>query len=281
MKRLTKIVTSIFALIMLLCCFCFTGCKQITGLDLYISVYDSDTVETKVLSVDLYGHLAPETVDSVVKKAKEGLFDGAIFYQRPSYSSQIMFGDLKYDSESGKIVQITAQNTVEGEFEANGVQGSNLTNAEGYLGLWRSWYQNGSYTTSDDSRDSGRNTMYMPTSAMPSYDGYFCVFGKFNLSDSTVTETWEALKAAITTSDTTYYVNYTVYYTGDYVDDDSVINNGLTFNCVKTSEFNADSITDLFSAEAGQLSCYNYYEIKVPYSSSLGFLSILDNVVVK
>lgn len=272
MKRFSKILVNILAVVMVaFSCFFLTACEDITVLEVKVNVYNTTdkVMEEKTLTVDLYRHLAPSTVDTITKYAKEGYYNDSFFYISASQTSLMLMGDLKYTSDK-KVVQNLDVNTnklkdtIEGEFSKNKVVGSNLTNAEGSIGLWRTWYANGSFSVSDNARDSARATWYMPTSDISaSYDGWFCVFGQYDMDeDSESYEVYTQIKGLLNNSE--YYENYVIYYTGEYNADNSVLNNGLTFNCVLESEFDDVDADSIFEAEGEQYACYNKMTIRVP-----------------
>ena len=277
MKRLTKTFANLFVLIMLvLCAFSFTACEDIKTMEITVGVYSttSEKIEDKTLTVKLYRHLAPNTVDAITSYAKENYYDGATFYINESYSDQIMIGDFKFTNKT-LVQNVDANNllkpSIKGEFTSAGVKGSDLKNSEGEIGLWRGFY-NGNYKVSDDSRSSGRATWYMPTddTAVAGYDDYFCIFAQFDLeNDSDNIATWELIKNTVKTSDSEKYEEYAVFYTGEYAVDGE-LNNGLTYNCMLKADFDKkieedeDFSGSIFEAEDNQLSTYNKCYIKVP-----------------
>lgn len=261
MKRLKKIIANLMALLLIgVFCFTFTACSDIRALKITVSVYSEDEGEMveKDLTLNLYRHLAPNTVDTIIKYAKEGYYNDVFFYQTGFYIPQIYVGDLKFDNNS--IISNSVKPEITGEFEFNGHKGSNLLSKEGSVGLWRSWASDETYdTTNLDAFNSGRATWFMPIQENQDENG-FCIFAQFDTSS----EAWELIKNVLSNPD--YYENYTIYYTGDYTED-SVNNHGLTFNYVLSSEFNNLPQTvkdDIFVAGEGQLVCYNSYSIKAP-----------------
>ena len=276
MKRLTRIFTNVFVMLLLiLCAFSFTACEDIKTMEVTVSIYNttSEKTEDKTLTVKLYRHLAKNTVDTIISYAKENYYDGAIFYINESYSDQIMVGDYKLKDKTVAL-NLDANNllkpTIKGEFTSAGVKGSNLTNSEGSIGLWRSFYNN--YKVSDNSRSTGRATWYMPTddTAVAGYDDYFCIFAQFDLEkDTDNIATWEAIKKSVKTSNTDMYEEYAIFYTGEY-DEKGELNNGLTFNCMLKADFDKkieedeDFEDSIFEAEENQLSNYNKCYVKVP-----------------
>lgn len=279
MKKLYKKFVMLLTLIMLVTACAFsTGCADIKTLELKVRIYDYENSvalegEDYVLTVDLYRHLAPKTVDAIIDLVEGGYYDNAIFYQRsgvsydPSHSlKKILVGNLKY--EDGKIVEQVAPE-IEGEFERAGVVGNNLLNNKGYVGLMRSAYvSDGSYKTRSNAHNSGRGTMYLPVQEILDHDGHFCVFGKFDVEEENNKKVIDALMAVFDSeTGNDYFDEFKVYYTGEYDKEKANQNYGLTFNYVQDSEFNdiKDDIANLFEAEKGNyIADYNPYKIYVP-----------------
>lgn len=280
MKSLTKLITNAI-IIVLLCVSCLglVGCKKdIKTIELTIALYDyeNDTMfeESEVaITIDLYRHLAPKTVDKMVEYVKAGYYDDTIFYKLKDSSKQIMLGDLKFDGE--KIVQNEIKPQLYGEFENNGTKGSNLVNKKGSIGLWRTWTANddkyGDDYKTNSSTDTGRATWFMPTTNASSYDGWFCVFGMLNLDDESTNKGINGIIDAFSSAG--IYEEYVVYYTGEYQDGKENENYGLTFHCVPERDFDEDKVEGLFKAEGAQHSCYNYYTIQVPLTEAGGSIS--------
>ena len=271
MKRFVK------ALCLMLCvamtavtCLSLVACENIKKLEVKVSVYDignSKQVE-KTITVKLYRHLAPDTVDAILTYAKEGFYDGLPFYKLNDYSSQIMAGDYEFTDGALKLYNAEYVKSTEGEFEKAGTVGSNLKNAEGYIGLWRTWEASSSYNKNSDAAfNSGKATVYMPTADISGYDGNFCVFGMIDLEDEITSETVSLVKAVFGDSDNT--VSYTVYYTGEYGEQGEK----LEYHCELTTDFDEkmedDDFSDsVFKAEGTQFVCFNSRKITVPVNSS-------------
>ncbi len=264
MNRFKKLIIMAMSLLMtFICAFSFAGCvKDIKKVELKVSIYNFSTskVEDHSLNIELYGHLAPETVESISNLIKEGYYDDTVFYKMEDYADQIMIGDLKYSpeiEENEGFYLNDAKPTIKGEFERGGTTGSNLKNEEGSIGLWRTWAaQDTSYNTGSSGLNTGSATWFMPTKALTGYDKNFCVFGKYDVKNEDNKETMTAIKEFF--SNTSRYEEFVIYYTGEY--------DNLTFHCVKAEEFNKDEIKDLFVAEedSAELVCYNSYTIRVP-----------------
>lgn len=281
MKRFYKTIVNILAVMVLaVACMGLTACgEDIRKLELKISVYnftDSEFTE-ETLTVELFRHLAPDTVDAVINYVKAGYYDDAFFYKTAGYTSQIMVGNYKYSKNSDNNDVISKNYidgklppAIEGEFEMGGTTGSNLRNKEGSVGLWRTWTatddKNGATYRTSTSVDTGRATWFLPTSDLSSsYDEWFCVFAQINLTTDDNKAAWDAIKAALAFSDENTYESYTIYYTGEYDAEKADEDYGLTFNCVATDDFDADEL-GAFEATGNQLVEYNACEIKVPFS---------------
>ena len=267
MKRLKRIIFNMLALVMVACvCFTFTACEDVRRLEITVSIYDADEAEMvdKTLTVDLYRHLAPKTVDHLIKNCVEqNYYNGAIFYKESSYAQQIMMGDIKVGASSDEVLKLDPVDTVEGEFEYGTTVGSNLVNKEGSIGLWRTWSAlDGSYTTSS-STNTGSATWFMPTASLTQYDGWFCVFAQINLNDENNSKTWNAIKNGFATTD--LYEEYVIYYTGEY--------GSLQFNCLPKTEF--DNLTSgekeaVFEAKQNQHVSFNKRSVLLPVATVKG-----------
>lgn len=270
MKRFTKILFNILAIVML-CCVCFglTACEDIKKLEITVSVYsaDDEAVVEKKLKVDLYRHLAPDTVDHIINDCvNKNYYNNAVFYKFSDYNTnQIMMGDLLYDN--GVIKKNDVASAVNGEFSYNNTVGSNLLNKEGSISLWRTWTaQDDTYST-NGSYNTGRGTWFMPTSTISGYDGYFCVFAQINLDDENNSETWNDIKNLFDDADN--YESYVVYYTGEYVSSKTAEENyGLEFHCISSDSFEElgdDEKDSIFKAQGGQYVEYNQKTVKIPF----------------
>jgi hypothetical protein len=203
-----------------------------------------------------------------------------------------MMGEYEYvkttlDDSNGVINAKPIKPQIKGEFDNNGVKGSNLLNKEGSISLWRTWV-NGEdkYKTTDASMNSGRAAWFMPTSEITGYDKLFCVFAQINMEDETNKATFEAIKNAFSNDDCTA-LTYTVYYTGTYDATKVDENFGLEFHCVETSVYNAmsgEEKENVFEsdAEKGEYYMYDPHEIKVPLvSSTRQAAAVIKSIKVK
>lgn len=275
MKRFIKILTSALAIVLFAtCALSFTACEDIRKMEFNMSVYNVTDKKTEedTLTIDLYRHLAPKTVDAVMAAAKTGAYDNTFFYKIGTinggssiggeYSNQIMIGDLKW--ENGKIVQnqaVVTAPTVKGEFERGGVIGSNLKYENGTIGLWRTWFANGTYNT-NNGLNTGRATLFLPMAGQTAFDGNFAIFGKYDVNADIMSTVRTLINGTI---DANNFEEYWIYYTGEYTE--TGVNNGLTFHCITVEEMNemSDAEKDeIFIAEGDQLACYGAYVISVP-----------------
>lgn len=271
MKRFFKIFANVVVAVMLCCVAAsFVACEKTDTLVVRFTTGNSEYT----LNLKLYPNLAENTVNSIKKYANEGLYDDAVFYTMDGFGSQIMVGDLKADGQDVVFNDVFPE--IAGEYEYAGHTGSDLTNKKGSVGLWRSWYANGSYSTSSSASESGRGTWYLPTSDISSYNGYFCVFATYDTSDSANNEAITALTTLFSSSDS--YEYYRVYYTGTYDESKFNENYGLTFHCVRESAYDEDSIQDLFKAsddaDKSQLVRYNSTRVKLPVELSAKIISV-------
>ena len=286
MKNIKRLFVNLMAVV-LTCAVCLSAsaCKtDIRRIKLNVSVYNYEEsvsgFEDVTLTINLYRHIAPKTVDAILGYVRDGYYNNTLFYKMSSYSNQIMVGDLKI--KDGNIENNDIKPELPSEFAKGGRVNSNLTNVEGSIGLWRSWYawNNNSFDQANASMKSGRATWYMPTSSISSYNDWFCVFAVIDLTNEDNSEAWELVKNAISQETETY----TVYYTGEY-DAQSPNKNdghGLDFNCVKESDF-VDS-GDVFKASTtdsskAELVCYNQKNISVPVVKG-GFSAYIKSAVI-
>ena len=275
MNKIKKILINVVAVLMLaISCFSFAGCKEdITQIKLNITVYNYEQTEEGLdkgfedvtLTIDLYGHFAPKTVENILKYVKQGYYNQTVFYKLNTFSSQIMLGDYLLDGSSIKD-QEKIMPTVQGEFERGGVSGSNLLPKKGSIGLWRTWYNyDGSYNVCNDSMNSGRATWFLPTSeseaALSTYTGWFCIFAQIDLENEDNANALNLIQDAFSSSRTETYV---IYYTGEYDEAQADNNHGLTKHIVHEEDFVLSEVPDIFAASDEELACYNRHNISVP-----------------
>ena len=261
-----KFLINIIAVIMLVAaCFSFTACGEKTNyrVEVKVEVYNGvNDTEEYTLYVDFYHNFAPYTVNTILSYIAQGYYNDAIFYQNKNHSAQIMMGDLAYTD--GKLEQKTIKTSLIGEFEKNGLMGSTLKNERGAIGLWRTWTADDDlYKTSNkESMNSGRATWYIPTGNASTYNKNFCVFAKLNLDIEANADALEAIENAFTDIDD--FIDYEIYYTGEYDENQPDNNYGLTFNSIEKDLFVESEIDNLFVAEGEQFVAYNHYTVRVP-----------------
>ena len=273
MKKLFKIAVNFMALALLtLCTFGLAACEDIKRLELDLTIYNFtdkefyDAADVK-FTVDLYRHLADETVDAVLDHVKNDYYKDAIFYKESGYSSQIMMGDLKMVNGELCLNLIDGKlpSQIDGEFENNGTAGSDLVNEKGYIGLWRSWYASGeSDYKNNNGMDSGRATWYIPTTTISGYDGYFCIFAKYDKTNTANATAISALTSVFASSEN--YEEYVIYYTGEYDADKADESFNLEFHAVLKSEFDGEDFNKdaVFEAEDDQFVYYNARTVYIP-----------------
>ena len=260
---------------MSVCAFSLTACSDMKKIELQVSVYDTANNKQleKSISVDLYRHLAKETVDTIIDYVNKGYYDNKPFYlydgALQNKNQGITFGDYKLDS-SFNVVKDDYDfiKTIRGQFEYNGTIGSDLYHTDGAIGIWRNWTVQNGYESTDDTMNSARAELYISKSSVSSLDGYFCVFAKIDLDNTENSETWNLIKNVF--SNTTYYSEYVVYYTGDYNED--LPNCGLTFHCIEDDEFierydSTNKTVDglkVFTPEGTQIEQYKQHSIYMP-----------------
>lgn len=181
------------------------GCgARISTVTLNIRLYTAATTyDTYQIELSLYEHLAPDTAAEFKKWAKEGVYDGMAFYMMDTFASQVMVGDLKWEGTQLTLVQ--PQTFPEAEFEKNGTTGSNLENISGSFGLWREFDKEYGYQS--DGFKNTISTIYMPTTTISAYNGYFCVLGKYSDDTDSVTAMTE-IKSVLNDEEAETYVRF-------------------------------------------------------------------------
>ena len=264
-----------------LSCFSLVGCEDIVTLEVKLSVYDYDEEvwydeEDITMTIDLYRHLAPTTVDTILSYVNAGYYNDLVFYTMPyeGYKA-IMIGDYKIQGNT--LVKLPQKPVIEeGEFEYGMTQGSNLVNARGSVGLWRTWFAqdaSGNKYRATNGMDTGRATWYLPTSSVSDYDGYFCVFGQMDMDNEANATALSAIEQAL--KNEANGEDYVIYYTDgeNYTEDNAVENNGLTFNYMDDDAFDnaygknptVKTLEDngIFVPENNQYVCYEYHTIRI------------------
>lgn len=223
MKRFIKFIcTALVAVISCAACLSLVACEDIKTLSVKVSVYDtsSKTNVEKEIEIDLYRHLAPDTVDAIISYVEKGYYNDLLFYKQGSsekFPNQIMLGDYIFSEGAVKEYTQDYVNEIAGEFEKAGVKGSNLSNAKGSVGLWRTWENGDTYKQNGgNAYNSGKATIFMPTQSISGFDGYFCVFGQIDLDDEDNDEAFDAITDVF--GDSTLYTSYVSYYLGKDVE---------------------------------------------------------------
>lgn len=282
MKKISKIFVNLIAGIMLvLSCFSLVGCADIVTLEVKLSVYDYDEEvwydeDDITMTIDLYRHLAPTTVDTILSYVNDNYYDNLVFYTMPyaGYNA-IMVGD--YKMQGNTLVKLAQKPALEdAEFEHGMTKGSNLVNARGSVGLWRTWFAqdaSGNQYRATNGMDTGRATWFLPTTAVTNYDGYFCVFGQMDMDDEANATALSAIEQAL--KNEANGEDYVVYYTDgeNYTADNAVENNGLTFNYKTDDDFESaygktptvKTLEDngIFVPENDQYICYEYHTVRI------------------
>lgn len=277
MKRFKKLIMCVMSVVMLLTCTLgLTGCgEDIKKLELTFEVYnyEAGVTETHTMHVDLYRHLATQTVDTIIGYVNDGYYDDLLVYKLggTAGTNQLMLGDIKYDptndlaKENYGFYLNDIKPMIPGEFASGGTVGSNLKNTTGSIGLWRSWYASDeTYTVSSSATGSGRATWYIPTDTISDYNGNFCVFAQFDLENEDNEACMDALSLAFSSDEK--YVNYVVYYTGEYDETKVNQNFGLEFHVMLQEDYlEVKDTLDQFVAEDYELMQYNATTIRVPF----------------
>lgn len=119
-----------------------------------IEVRDYGTIKA-----ELYGNIAPITVENFVKLAREGFYDGLTFHRIIS-GFMIQGGDPNDNGTGG------SSQTIKGEFSANGVENP-LKHTRGVLSMARSSLP-----------DSASSQFFIMHQDAPHLDGQYASFGK-------------------------------------------------------------------------------------------------------
>ena len=118
-----------------------------------IEIQDYGTVKA-----ELYGNVAPITVENFVNLAKAGFYDGLTFHRIIS-GFMIQGGDPNGNGTGG------SEKTIKGEFSANGVK-NDLKHTRGVLSMARSQNYN-----------SASSQFFIMHQAAPHLDGQYAAFG--------------------------------------------------------------------------------------------------------
>lgn len=128
-----------------------------------IVVKDHGTIE-----LELYGNLAPITVENFVKLVKKGFYDGLTFHRVIS-GFMIQGGDPEGNGMGG------SGENIKGEFAVNGVQNS-LSHERGVISMARGGY----------SYDSASSQFFIMHADDERLDGQYAAFGRVTSGIETV-----------------------------------------------------------------------------------------------
>ena len=120
-----------------------------------IVIEDYGTIE-----LELYGNLAPKTVENFVKLANEGFYDGLTFH-RVIPGFMIQGGDPLGNGMGG------AEKKIKGEFAINGFKQNTLKHTRGVLSMARAFDPN-----------SASSQFFIMHADAPHLDGSYAAFGK-------------------------------------------------------------------------------------------------------
>ena len=111
------------------------------------------------ITAELYGNLAPATVENFMSLVEEGFYDGLTFHRIIS-GFMIQGGDPEGNGTGGSA------KTIKGEFAANGVQ-NDLSHSRGVLSMARSQFY-----------DSASSQFFIMHADAEYLDGQYAAFGK-------------------------------------------------------------------------------------------------------
>lgn len=118
-----------------------------------------DVKDYGVIKVELYGDIAPITVNNFVKLCNDGFYDGLTFHRIIS-GFMIQGGDPKGDGTGGSEEKIT------GEFANNGIDNP-INHTRGVISMARSM-----------ANDSASSQFFIMHEDSPHLDGSYAAFGK-------------------------------------------------------------------------------------------------------
>lgn len=171
-KKITALILA------LLFCVCVVGCgnksntdnKQDSSEDLYKVTHRVQIVvkEHGTIELELYGNLAPITVENFVGLVKKGFYDGLTFH-RVINGFMIQGGDPEGNGMGG------SGENIKGEFAVNGVQ-NNLSHERGVISMARGGY----------SYDSASSQFFIMHADNAGLDGQYAAFGRVTSGIETV-----------------------------------------------------------------------------------------------
>lgn len=118
-----------------------------------------DVKDYGVIKIELYGDIAPITVNNFVKLCNDGFYDGLTFHRIIS-GFMIQGGDPKGDGTGGSEEKIT------GEFANNGIDNP-INHTRGVISMARSM-----------ANDSASSQFFIMHEDSPHLDGSYAAFGK-------------------------------------------------------------------------------------------------------
>ena len=169
MMNLKKIISLLLCLSL---CLCFAGCGETENEknDGYISSPSVDSVGRKnavitvkdfgEIKLELYGDLAPVTVDNFVKLAESGFYDGLTFH-RIMKDFMIQGGDPEGTGMGG------SDQNIFGEFSANGFR-NNISHVRGVISMARL----------EDDKNSASSQFFIVHQDSTYLVGQYAAFGK-------------------------------------------------------------------------------------------------------
>lgn len=142
--------------------FQFTGCNEKNS-NTNFEVTNTAVISIKdygQIEVELYGKVAPITVENFVTLAKDGFYDGLTFHRIIS-GFMIQGGDPEGTGMGG------SDKNIKGEFRVNGVD-NNIKHLRGVISMARNGY----------SYDSASSQFFIMHEDAPHLDGQYAAFGK-------------------------------------------------------------------------------------------------------
>ena len=152
LKRIFSLILACLLLGALLLAFGSCGKKNVT-VEIVVKDYGTITLE-------LYPKIAPKTVENFVSLAKAGFYDGLIFH-RVIAGFMIQGGDPLGNGMGG------SDETIPGEFAANGFTDNTLKHTRGVISMARSSYPN-----------SASSQFFIVHEDSPHLNGYYAAFGQ-------------------------------------------------------------------------------------------------------
>ena len=142
--------------------FQFTGCNEKNS-NTNFEVTNTAVISIKdygEIELELYGKVAPITVENFVTLAKDGFYDGLTFH-RIIEGFMIQGGDPEGTGMGG------SDKNIKGEFRVNGVD-NNIKHLRGVISMARNGY----------SYDSASSQFFIMHEDAPHLDGQYAAFGK-------------------------------------------------------------------------------------------------------